>query len=72
MVPGNILPVLPSSRCWLCGKVQIGNLTALVSLYAGLIALGVTTAIFGTVAAYNHKKFKDQPIEIAKEDLENV
>ena len=60
---------------FICGLV----LSIIVSLFlffagtgAGLIALGVTTAIFGTVAAFNYEKLKSPTIEIKTEEDENV
>ena len=76
----DIVPDIPMKkngfRSKFIGLLSVA-LIASVSLFAagagaGLIALGVTTAIFGTVAAFNHEKFKDQPMEIAKEETENV
>ena len=37
----------------------------------GCIMLGVTTLIFGLVAAFNREKFKSVPIEITQGDLQN-
>ena len=77
---GDIIPDIPMKKnsfkrtfLGLCSaSIALSLILFAAGTGAGLIALGITTAIFGTVAAFHHEKFKNQPIEIAKEDLENV